>query len=142
MAGETTPPADKFRGEGNVRLFDAGALVEAPYADGRGTVLAGGRYSYTAFLISQLAPNTVVDYWDYQTRVTYRLSDRDQISVFALGSYDSVSSRDEGEEDLKEVINLRGGKDGPSEFYLNEIATLHTKGLPPGWDGIIELASK
>ena len=30
------PPSDKLHGEGTIRLFDAGALVETPFADGRG----------------------------------------------------------------------------------------------------------
>ena len=32
----------------SLRVIDAGGLVEAPFANGRGTALAGGRYSYTS----------------------------------------------------------------------------------------------
>lgn len=88
LSGETKRPADELHGEGNVRLFDAGALVESPFADGRGSVLVGGRYSYTAALISLAAPEAVLQYWDYQARATWNLGDRDQIGVFAFGSYD------------------------------------------------------
>lgn len=88
LSGETRRPATELHGEGNVRLFDAGALVEAPFADGRGTVLASGRYSYTAALISLAAPNAVLEYWDYQARATWNLGPRDQIGLFAFGSYD------------------------------------------------------
>ncbi len=48
VAGETTEPVPRWRGEYNLRLFDAGAMVEAPFADGRGIALVGGRYSYAA----------------------------------------------------------------------------------------------
>ncbi|MDB4941206.1 MAG: TonB family protein / TonB-dependent receptor [Labilithrix sp.] len=88
LAGETRRPADEVHGEGNIRLFDAGALVEAPFADGKGSVLLAGRYSYTAAIISLAAPDAVLDYWDYQARIAYRLGDKDAISVFAFGSYD------------------------------------------------------
>ena len=88
VSGETAQPVRELHGEYNVRLFDAGALVETPFADGRGTVLVGGRYSYTATLLSLLSSNTVLDYWDYQARATYRLTGNDEISVFAFGSYD------------------------------------------------------
>src|SRR6185369_7142929 len=54
VSGETAPPLDRAHGEFNVRLFDAGALVETPFAlpgdsKERGSILVGGRYSYTAF---------------------------------------------------------------------------------------------
>ncbi len=39
VAGETTEPVPRWRGEYNLRLFDAGAMVEAPFADGRGIAL-------------------------------------------------------------------------------------------------------
>ena len=43
---------------------------------------------------------------------------------------------------MRETIALRGGKDGPSEFYRTEIATLRAKGVPPGWNGVVELTAK
>ena len=88
LSGDTRRPATEMHGEGNVRLFDAGALVEAPFADGKGTILASGRYSYTAALISLAAPDAVLQYWDYQARATWNLGPKDQIGVFAFGSYD------------------------------------------------------
>jgi hypothetical protein len=88
LSGETRRPADELHGEGNVRLFDAGALVEAPLADGRGSVLLAGRYSYTAAIISLAAPNAVLQYWDYQGRATWKLGPNDILGLFAFGSYD------------------------------------------------------
>jgi hypothetical protein len=88
LSGETRRPAEELHGEGNVRLFDAGALVEAPFADGRGTALVSGRYSYTAAIISLAAPEAVLQYWDYQGRLTWKLGPRDTLGVFAFGSYD------------------------------------------------------
>ena len=93
LSGETREPATRPRGEGNVRLFDAGALVEAPFAGGRGTVLAGGRYSYTAALFSLFVPETRLDYWDYQARATFELTPEDRVSVFAFGSHDFLGER-------------------------------------------------
>ena len=93
VAGETGPPSTEVRGEGNLRLFDAGALVEAPFDGGRGAALAGGRYSYTAALLTQLSPDTTLKYWDYQGRVGYDVTPRDRISVFSFGSYDFLGER-------------------------------------------------
>ena len=95
LDGETVPPASRTHGEANVRLFDAGVLGEAPLLDDRLTVLVAGRYSYTAALVQLFAPNTRVGYWDYQTRVEYRLTPRDRVSVFWFGSYDEIDNRDQ-----------------------------------------------
>jgi hypothetical protein len=95
LDGETLPPASRPHAEGNVRLFDAGALVETPLLDDRMTVLVAGRYSYTAALVQLFAPNTRVSYWDYQARVMYRLTPKDRVSIFAFGSFDEIDNRDQ-----------------------------------------------
>jgi TonB family protein len=95
VAAETTPPLDRVHGEGNIRLFDAGAMLEAPFADGRGAALAGGRYSYTALILSLVAPEVTLAYWDYQARVSYELTPRDTVSVFSFGAYDYLGEDDE-----------------------------------------------
>jgi hypothetical protein len=93
VAGETAPPGGELRGEYNVRLFDAGALVEAPFAGGRGSALAGGRYSYTAALLTRLSSDVLLNYWDYQARVSYDLGPADRVGVFAFGSYDYLAQK-------------------------------------------------
>jgi hypothetical protein len=95
VAAETTPPLDRVHGEGNIRLFDAGAMLEAPFADGRGAALAGGRYSYTALILSLVAPEVTLAYWDYQARLSYELTPRDTVSVFSFGAYDFLGEDDD-----------------------------------------------
>ena len=92
VSGETLPPGKKTRGELNARLFDVGALVETPIGT-KGTLLYGGRYSYTGALLTQVSPETILDYWDYQVRATYDVTPEDQIGVFAFGSYDYLGQR-------------------------------------------------
>ena len=94
VTAETTAPAHEWHGEGNVRLFDAGALVEGPFADRRGTVLLGGRYSYTAAVISALAPEVVLNYWDYQARASYDLGPSDRLSLFSFGAADFIGDEE------------------------------------------------
>jgi TonB family protein len=94
LDGETLPPASHLHAEGNVRLFDAGALAEAPLLDGRMTALVAGRYSYTAALVQLFAKDTRVGYWDYQARVAYRLNSKDTVSAFWFGSFDEIDNRD------------------------------------------------
>jgi hypothetical protein len=96
ISGETAAPRGELHGEYNLRLFDAGALVETPFAEGRGSALLAGRYSYTALLLSLLSPDVALEYWDYQTRVGYDLTPRDRVSAFAFGSYDFLGQKTQG----------------------------------------------
>lgn len=103
VAAETTPPQAVLHGEANIRLFDAGALVETPVANGRGVVLAAGRYSYTGGILSLVAPEVSLGYWDYQLRGSYDIGEKDRIGVFAFGSYDFFSVKD-AEDDEEEGL--------------------------------------
>lgn len=64
VAAETTDPRPDLHGEGNVRLFDLGALTEGGFANGKGTALVAGRYSYTAALFSLIAKDITLNYRD------------------------------------------------------------------------------
>jgi TonB family protein len=88
IAGQTREPATEARGQANIRLFDAGGLVETPLDDGKGSVLLAGRYGYPGPILGAITSSVKLGYWDYQTRATWRLTDRDSLGVFAFGSHD------------------------------------------------------
>jgi Gram-negative bacterial TonB protein C-terminal/TonB-dependent Receptor Plug Domain len=92
MAGETSAPSSVARGEAQARIFDAGAMTEQPFAGGRGSVLLAGRYGYTQAVLSLVAPNYGLDYWDYQTRIAYHLNATDTLSAFAFGALDRLTN--------------------------------------------------
>ena len=93
IAGQTREPAAALHGEANLRLVDAGALVEAPFADGRGSALVAGRYGYPGPVIALFTDQTKISYWDYQARASWKLSKNDTLGVFAFGSHDYLASR-------------------------------------------------
>ncbi len=93
VSGETVGPPDKARGEANLRVFDAGALVDVPFAGGRGELLAGGRYSFTGLVLSLFSPDTVLQYWDYQLRAGYDVTRKDRIGLFAFGAFDFLGQK-------------------------------------------------
>jgi hypothetical protein len=115
VSAETNEPRAELHGEGNVRLLDAGALVETGFAGGRGSVLVGGRYSYTAALLSLVAPEIELAYHDYQARVSYELTPDDRVSVFSFGAYDLL-----GRKRNDELTVLFG-----SEFYRLDLRYDH-----------------
>jgi TonB-dependent Receptor Plug Domain len=88
VSARTTEPDPTWQGQASLRLIDAGAFVSGGFADGRGTVLFGGRYSYTGAIFSAISPQLRLDYRDAQARVTFDISEDDRISVLALASYD------------------------------------------------------
>ncbi len=98
VTADTTSPRVDFHGEATLRLFDVGAMAETGFAGGRGTVMLGGRYSYTAALLSLFTPTAGLDYRDYQARVTYDLSPRDRIGLVAFGAYDLLTDKTDGIE--------------------------------------------
>ncbi len=88
VAGEMAPPSYRFHGEASVRLIDSGATIEAPFGNGRGSAMVGGRFSYTGAVLSLLVPNVSVSYWDFQARVRYDLSSHDSVEVLSFGAGD------------------------------------------------------
>jgi TonB family protein len=92
IAGETMAPSTVARGEAQARIFDAGAMIEQPFAGGRGSVLLGGRYGYTQAILSLVAPDYGLNYWDYQARIAYRLNATDSVSAFAFGALDRLTN--------------------------------------------------
>jgi TonB family protein len=94
MAGETTAPSTVGRAEAQARVFDAGAMVEQPFANGRGSALVAGRYSYTQALLAAVAPEYDLGYWDYQARLAYALNPQDRVSVLAFGAFDHLGNQE------------------------------------------------
>ena len=43
---------------------------------------------------------------------------------------------------MNRTRTLRGGHDGPAEFYLRKISALQNNGDREGWTGIVELSEK
>jgi adenylate cyclase len=55
---------------------------------------------------------------------------------FRRGEFEAARS------DMDRARVLRGGADGPSEFYLRKISALQNNGHREGWTGIVELSEK
>ncbi|MBW2525810.1 MAG: TonB-dependent receptor [Deltaproteobacteria bacterium] len=117
-ANAQAPPA-RWRGEASIRVFDAGAMLGAPLPpDDRGAVVVAGRYSYTAAVLSLVAPEVSLSYWDYQAMARYRLSPDDEVSVLAFGAYDFLGE-DQGST-TQTIVD--------SEFYVVDFRYDHRFG--------------
>ncbi|MFL6538467.1 MAG: CHASE2 domain-containing protein [Chthoniobacterales bacterium] len=69
--------------------------------------------------------------------------ERDWIGVFEEGVEDLRTGRfDRARELMTRTREIRGGSDGPSEFYLRKLDKLETNGGREGWTGVVELTEK
>jgi TonB family protein len=93
IAGQTRAPATAFHGEASLRLVDAGTLLEAPFAEGRGSALVAGRYGFPGPILSLFTDDMKIGYWDYQARVSWRVGSSSTLSAFAFGSHDYLGTR-------------------------------------------------
>ena len=85
-------------GELELRLVDVQAMLDIPVGGGRVTV--AGRYGYPGLLLTLLSSEAELSYWDYQLRVTQRLSASDRAELLIFGSYDRVGEKDDPQEGL------------------------------------------
>ncbi len=97
VAGEMAPPSYSLHGEASIRLIDSGAVIEAPFAGGRGSAMVGGRFSYTAAVLSLIVPNVSLSYWDYQGRARYEIDSNNSVEVLSFGAGDFLK---ESETDI------------------------------------------
>jgi TonB family protein len=141
FAGETARPRSESHFEGQARVFDASAATEHPFADGKGSVLLGGRYSYTQALLAAVAPDYGLGYGDYQARLSYAVTPNDRVSVFAFGGYDNLENRNLGikvfdvgfhRADLRWDHVLAGGRLRIGATYANDsvLTAPEDKGAP------------
>ena len=102
VSGTTRAPlraGEQRRGDWQVRLFDASAMLEAPLGSGKadggsdassGNALVAARYGYPGLLLSLVSPSVSLQYWDYQLRVAKQIDRKDRFSVFLFGAYDRL----------------------------------------------------
>src|SRR5439155_5741382 len=107
VAANLRPFEQHWHAQGNLRLIDVGAYVEAPFADcdspesiicPKGSARVSGRYSYTGLVLSLLS-SAALSYWDYQSEVRYAIGQRDSLGVFAFGAFDYFRSTGDVAED-------------------------------------------
>jgi TonB family protein len=109
VSGETKEPATGLHGEANIRIVDAGLMVELPLGilgkipllggltEAKGSFFAAGRYSYTGLLLSIVSSALSLSYWDYQTRLSLDFTPRDTLTIFAFGAHDFLGQKENGD---------------------------------------------
>jgi len=81
---------DIWIGDLDINLFQSGALISAPFNDGKTRVTAGGRFSYTGLLLSLLASDVYLNFWDYVVRVDHRFKNDHTLRLSTFGAQDEM----------------------------------------------------
>lgn len=126
MIEARTRPArrDRVRGDVDLRLTDAGGLLEIPFnrsyvpgctarrrlkckrGPGKGSLTIAGRYSYTGALLSLVQSQARIRYWDYQARLDHALGPNADFSMFAFGSFDDLRVKRAGDTKPSPILRF------------------------------------
>ena len=106
VEGDMRPPSGNRTVNLSLGVFDAGGMVDTPFAGGKGRFFVAGRYSYVA-LAASLFSSVKADFWNYQGYVTYAVTPRDNVGVFLVGAYDLAQQQEEKWESEFHIADLR-----------------------------------
>jgi TonB family protein len=105
VSGETKAQEPGWHGEANIRIFDAGVMASGSLPGGV-DVLVAGRYSYFTPLLDVIHSSVSLGYWDYQARVTWHVTPKDDLTVFAFGAHDFLGDTSYGSNGAQQQETL------------------------------------
>jgi hypothetical protein len=164
IEGRTRPGRrDRVRGEIDVRLTDAGGMLEIPLSrrvlrgcttkrwrdctrrPARGSLAMAGRYSYTGLVLSLIpALNVKLQFWDYQLRLDHDIGRRSTYRAFVYGAYDSFGPRDTGGDSTapEEGEDTQDTSDAPfARFQFHRVVQRLTTRLRDDGAVMVQLAT-
>lgn len=105
VEGDMRAPSGQRTINLSLGVFDAGAMVDTPFANGKGRLFLAGRYSYVA-LAASLFSSVNANFWNYQGYVTYAVTPRDNVGLFLVGAYDLAEQGEKWESEFH-IADLR-----------------------------------
>lgn len=114
---------DRVHGDVDLRLTDAGGLLEIPVnrsyipgcrakhmitckrGPGKGALTFAGRYSYTGALLTLVQSQARIRFWDYQARFDHKVGEQADLTMFAFGSFDDIGQKPYTDPNSGERVN-------------------------------------
>lgn len=81
---------DEFDSQIDMHMAGFGAVVEGPFAKGKGSYLASARRSFLDFLVDAIGTGVAPKYSDYQAKVVYDLTPGDKLSFLGIAGIDYI----------------------------------------------------
>ena len=104
--GVTRPArSDEHRVDIDLNLTETGGMVRQPVPALGMTATLAGRIGYPGILLSLLAPNVSLSYWDYQARFDGG-SGAHHWTIFAYGASDDLKSRSSSDQPLQTLASF------------------------------------
>ena len=95
VTADTVVPYGDASGEASLRVVDAGIMQTLPLSsEGRSAALVSGRYAYLGPVISSIASDTKLGYWDYQASARIDLGPSDRVGLLAFGASDYLDTEE------------------------------------------------
>jgi len=88
---------DKFGGKLNLSATGFGAYLEGPISD-KGSYIVSARRSYLDFIFSAAGFSFIPQYWDFQTKVNYRLDNNNRLTFLGIGALGNVKLNNDDSE--------------------------------------------
>jgi hypothetical protein len=91
---------EEFRGRLDLSATGVDGSIEGPIGtENKGSYFISARRSYLDFLFSMLGFSFIPQYWDFQGKIDYQVTDNDIIKVIAFGVLDDLKVNNDDEED-------------------------------------------
>ena len=105
---------ERFGGEINFSATGFGIIGEGPIGD-KGSYWFSARRSYLDILFKALGFSFIPDYWDFQSKVSYRLDEKNSLSFLTIGAIDKISFNNTDEDD--KYANSRINSPSQNQYF-------------------------
>lgn len=89
---------ERFGGELNLSATGFGIIGEGPIAD-KGSYLFSVRRSYLDLIFKAAGFSFIPEYWDFQTKINYRLDESNSLTFLTIGALNTVTFNNDDAED-------------------------------------------
>jgi hypothetical protein len=115
---------DRFQGNVRLSATELAATVEGPLSS-RTTFLASARRSYLQFLFQAIDLPIRPNYWDFQYKVSHKLSDKTTLTAIGVGAIDEFSFAEPKESSAEKEYILRSNPSINQWNYTTGFALRH-----------------
>ncbi|MFQ3599377.1 MAG: TonB-dependent receptor [Chloroherpetonaceae bacterium] len=101
-----------LHGKFDMGLGGFGAIIETPIQTDKSSLLFSARRSYLDLILSGTGLTGVPNYWNFNLKATYQLSDRHSLALLGVGGIDEIRFKDFESTSANALLNRDAVSDG------------------------------